>query len=105
MVLSNKGPVTQQLCFLPPVARIKASTVPSPPSAIGTLYTVSPGNRSSKALSAVSQKFFEVRLPLNESGATTKIIFSSLRAMRKFSLTHNRLPPILFPKKGGILIG
>ena len=46
-----------------------------------------------------AQKFFEVRLPLNESGATTKIIFSSLRAMRKFSHSHNRAPPFSSRKR------
>ena len=60
--------------IVPEVASTKDCTVPSPPSAIGTLTYSASGYTARKPISIASAASVAVRLPLNESGAITIFI-------------------------------
>ncbi|EXI74920.1 MAG: hypothetical protein AW07_01531 [Candidatus Accumulibacter sp. SK-11] len=68
---ARRGPLTRVWRSVPPVAPTRAATVPSPPSAIGTLRTSASGKTSRMPRSIASATPTALRLPLNESGATT----------------------------------
>ena len=59
--------------FLPCRAEIKASTVPSPPSAIGTWIQIASGMTFLMPRCIAKQACSAVILSLNESGANTKV--------------------------------
>ena len=71
------GPWTFTATFSPCSAAITASTVPSPPSATGTLEHSHSPNTSRAALLSNSAVFPLVRLPLKESDANKSCIWFS----------------------------
>ena len=68
---SPSGPRTVRSSSRPRVAATRASTVPSPPSAMGTFATSASGNTARAPRSIASATASAERLPLNESGAMT----------------------------------
>lgn len=69
--ISGSGPITSTVLYSPLAAVTRASTVPSPPSAMGT-FTTSKGEKCRLATSSrCSITSREEKLPLKESGAKT----------------------------------
>ena len=67
---SPYGPLTRAVRAVAPAAR-NASTVPSPPSAIGTRTHIASGTTSRTPSASAVATSAAPRLPLNLSGATT----------------------------------
>ena len=79
---SPSGPRTAVRLGWPAVASSSASTVPSPPSAMGTFTTSAPGKTARTPRSMAWATCSAEALPLNESGATmTRIPVSSPSAV------------------------
>src|SRR4051812_24362628 len=72
--MSGNGPVTRRVSNLPFIARTSASTVPSPPSAIGHGSILIAGSAARNPAASASQTSRALRQPLNLSGATTIFI-------------------------------
>ena len=70
------GPITRLRINLPPTPSINDWTVPSPPSAIGTLMQLALGKTRLIPFSKATATSKEVKFPLNESGA--RIIFTDM---------------------------
>ena len=67
---SPRGPQTSTGSRIPPIPSIKASTVPSPPSAMGRMKISASGNTRRMPCSAARPACIELKLPLKESIAT-----------------------------------
>ena len=69
--------MTLTLSIIPPMAKISASTVPSPPSASGLTVTITSGIDIRIPFFMASPAFRELKLPLKESTATVTFIQNS----------------------------
>src|SRR5256885_384040 len=69
------GPVTVCCTILPPVASTSACTVPSPPSATGTMAISASGKTELAPVAMACPASAAVRLPLRDWGAMTMRIF------------------------------
>ncbi len=74
---SPSGPATTTSENEPPVAATSASTVPSPPSAIGAWSIAAPGTAVATPRAIAFAASGAERLPLNLSGATTTLMSSA----------------------------
>ena len=71
LCMANSGPCTRTVLRSPPKADKKASTVPSPPSAIGRQQISSAESTCRNALRIIRHTSMAVIVPLKESGAIT----------------------------------
>lgn len=74
----SRGPVTHTCVRVPPQPSVKASTVPSPPSASGRMVISASGYMRRIPAEALSPASREVMLPLKESMAITTFMYTLL---------------------------
>ena len=92
----SSGPVTRVVIRFPPIAQSSASTVPSPPSAMGSDTVSASGKMSAAASCSKSQISTAVSDPLNESDAKS-IFISGFSFLSSGSSYHKRQAGAIFP--------
>src|SRR5688572_7065157 len=83
--MPGSGPVTRRVTVRPPVAATRASTVPSPPSAMGHASMVIDGSTERMPAAIDSHTAAAERQPLNLSGARTIFIAAQRLTARAYA--------------------
>ena len=89
------GPVTSKSMRVPPSPSMRASVLPSPPSARGLTITRASGIADKTPAFTAFPASAEERLPLNESMATTTFIIGT-SSLISYSITQRERKSMVF---------